>query len=72
MRPRLISAFFLLMPAFAADEAPQWLREVATAKTPENRGKASAAVLFNEERVTVDATGRIETAHRYAVRILTR
>lgn len=62
---------FLALPA-GADEAPSWLRELATAKLPNYPKKVPAAVLLNEKRVSVDESGRITTTTRYAVRILSR
>jgi uncharacterized protein DUF3857/transglutaminase superfamily protein len=69
---RLAVCAALLAAAAWADEAPSWLREAATAKLPEYGKKTPAAVLLNEERVTVDESGKVVTAARYAVRILNR
>lgn len=70
-RRAAILIFSLVLPA-VADEAPSWLRELATAKLPDYGKKVPAAVLLNEERVAVDESGRITTTTRAAIRILTR
>jgi hypothetical protein len=63
---------FAFRLAGAADDAPGWLRAVATAPAGEAPRGAPAIVLLDEERVTVDGSGRATTIVRRAVRILTR
>ena len=67
----VVFALLLVLPA-GADEAPSWLRELATSKLPDYGKKVPAAVLLNEQRVVVDESGRITTTTRFAVRILTK
>jgi hypothetical protein len=64
----IVSAISLL----AADEAPGWLREISTTKTQTFGPKVPAVVLLNEERTTVDESGRRTTTKRMAVKILTK
>lgn len=69
----LLSIFLLtLAMAQAADEVPQWLREIATSTLPKYDAKTPAAVLLSEERVLVEENGRVQTSTRHAVKILTR
>jgi hypothetical protein len=70
MKPGVLLAILLVLPALG-DEAPSWLRELATAKLPEYEKKPPAAVLLKHDRVVVDESGRVTTITRYAVRILT-
>lgn len=72
MKRRAAILIFSLVLRAVADEAPSWLRELATAKLPDYGRKVPAAVLLNEERVAVDESGRITTTTRAAIRILTR
>lgn len=58
--------------AFAGDDAPAWLRQVATATTPTYSKEVPAVVLLDDERVTVSEDGKVVTVQQYAVRILTR
>jgi hypothetical protein len=58
--------------AFAGDDAPAWLRQVATATTPTYPKDVPAVVLLDDERVTVTDDGKVVTVQQYAVRILTR
>ena len=55
----------------AADKPPSWLAELATRQTP-HYDEAPAVVLFRERDVTLHPDGRILTATRYAVKVLTR
>ena len=52
-------------------EAPSWVTEVATKALPAYSGKVPAAVLLNEQKVTIDASGMVDTVTRHAVKILT-
>jgi transglutaminase-like putative cysteine protease len=71
----LIASFFALVltsePA-SADDAPGWLRQVASANAASYGKDVSAVVLWNESKVTVDDDGKVTTVDLYAVRILTR
>jgi len=58
--------------AFAAEEAPVWLRQTSTQSLPAYPKEVHAVVLLNEGRVAVDGEGRITTVVRYAARILSR
>lgn len=51
--------------------APSWVSEIATRPLPTYSGRVPAAVLFEEERVTVDSLGIMEIVNRRAVKILT-
>src|SRR5262245_59229749 len=62
----------LLGGVSAADEAPDWLREAASLKSPVYDKEVSAVVLLNEQRVSVDEDGKVTTVERHAVRILSR
>jgi hypothetical protein len=52
-------------------EAPSWVSEVATRSLPAYSGKVPAAVLLNEQKVTIDPSGMMDTITRHAVKILT-
>lgn len=72
---RLLSFAFLataIAALAAADDSPPWLREASGVSLPQYDKTVPAAVLLNEERVTVADDGRVTTVERYAVRILTR
>jgi hypothetical protein len=56
----------------AADEAPPWLREAASASVPAYDKEIPAVVLLDEQKISVDEDGRVTTVERYAVRILTQ
>ncbi|WP_162179965.1 DUF3857 domain-containing protein [Bryobacter aggregatus] len=61
----------LLLGGVLQAEIPGWFREIATATHPVYPPQAKAVVLFEEEKVTIDETGRQLTTHRKAVKILT-
>lgn len=67
-----IAAVFVLASAGAAaafDDVPAWMREaVGRASAPSD---AAAAVLLDDERVTIGADGRVLTTHRYVARVVT-
>jgi hypothetical protein len=52
-------------------DAPSWVTEVATRALPAYSGKVAGAVLLDEQKVTVDANGMVDTVTRHAVKILT-
>ena len=58
--------------AYGADAPPQWLSEVATRQAPEYDGDIPAVVLFEDEVVRVDASGKVTTTRRGAIRVLQR
>jgi hypothetical protein len=58
--------------ASPADEAPQWLQQVAAIKVPAYDKEVPAVVLRRDQDVVVSSDGRITTTTTYAVRILTR
>jgi len=67
---------FLLAAQFAVagskdKEVPSWVTEMATRTLPAYSGKVPAAVLLNEQKVTVDSSGMVSTVTRHAVKILT-
>ena len=53
-----------------ADTAPPWLQQLANLPTPSYGKTVPAAVLLDENAVTVDAAGRVTSVKRYAVRVL--
>src|ERR1044071_6815297 len=73
---RLIGFFVLIIlsasTAFAGDEAPAWLQQVAAQKVPAYDKAVPAVVLLDESIVTVGEDGRITTTSTYAVHILKR
>jgi transglutaminase-like putative cysteine protease len=52
-------------------DAPSWVTEVATRALPVYSGKVPGAVLLDEQKVTVDANGVMDTVTRHAVKVLT-
>lgn len=67
----LLALVFLATPAWAGDDAPQWLRTSASTSAPPYAKKVPAVVLFTEQQDKVDEDGRVTTTERHAVRILT-
>ncbi len=68
---------FLVLPlfaaaAFAADDAPAWVRQAAAATTPKYDGKVKAVVIHDDSRVDVEEGGKVTTTFQHAVRILTK
>ena len=63
----LICGFGLLA---ANDDAPGWMKELASVSVPPQSAKVAAYVLWDEEAITVEATGRKIFVRRQAVRIL--
>jgi hypothetical protein len=66
-----MAAHAFARPAFAGDDAPQWLRQIASANAPSYPKKVPAVVLVTEQQDKVDEDGRVTTIERFAVRILT-
>ena len=56
----------------ASKDVPSWVMEVSSQAAPSYPGKVPAAVLLDEQHVTVDPSGLILTVSRRAVKILTR
>lgn len=61
-----------LATALAAADAPSWLKEFATIELPKYPEKVPAAVLVNEETVTLDGSGKQTRTRRFAVKVLNR
>lgn len=64
----------VVWPALAKPKekvAPSWVTEIATRPLPAYPGRVPAAVLFAEERVTVDSLGMMDIVNRRALKILT-
>lgn len=70
----LLAACYLALSwsaqVMAADDAPSWLRQVASSGVPAYDSKVPAVVLFKEQVVKVDDDGRVTTVERAAVRVL--
>ncbi len=69
----MIACSSLLMmsaPVFAADEAPDWMKQIASASTPVYGRDVPAVVLLKERTVKIDEDGKVTTVERFAVRIL--
>ncbi len=67
----LVSAGPYLWAASSSKDFPSWVVEVSTRKMPAYAGKVPAAVLLDEQHVTVDPSGAISTVTRCAIKILT-
>jgi hypothetical protein len=66
---RLLLVALVVLPLLA-DDAPQWLRQLASEPPPEYVRNSPAVVLLDEQSVTLDESGKIVRTTRYAVRIL--
>jgi hypothetical protein len=55
----------------APKSAPSWVEEAASKVLPDYGGKTPAAVLLDEQRVSVDGSGLVTTRVRKAIKILT-
>ena len=63
---------FLSCAAFGKEkDVPSWVAEVATRALPVYAGTVPAAVLLDDEKVTVESTGMVDTVTRCAIKILT-
>lgn len=76
MRTFILAAVVLYAAPFAFSKpkekpAPSWVTESATRATPVYSGRVPAAVLLNEQKVTIDPLGTMTTVTRRAVKILT-
>ena len=56
----------------AADDAPSWLRQLASAPLPPQDKRIPAVVLLNEQTIRVEEDGKVTTVERQAVRILSK
>jgi hypothetical protein len=70
--PIAIAMAGLAISVFAGDSAPAWLQQLSTLKTPTYEKTVNAVVLDTEQSVVLDASGKLETTTKYAVRILTK
>lgn len=68
MRRLLLLASFCL--ALRAADVPSWMREFATSAHPSYPGKTKAVVLFSEEKLVMDETGKQTTQLRKVIKIL--
>ncbi len=51
----------LTLSSFGAEDAPQWLRDLAALNLPAYGSKVNTVVLFDEEHVTVGESGKLTT-----------
>ena len=68
-------AFLILsaqIAAFAADEAPQWMRDAAAATLPAYGPKVSAVVLLRDRTISIDETGKALNTVRFAIKVLNK
>src|SRR5450432_734948 len=77
MITRLTTLSFIILlfaaPVFAfGDDAPDWLRQAAAVKLPTYDKDVPAAVLQDEQTVTVSNDGKTTTVTTFAVRVLIR
>ena len=76
MRAMRAAALMVALPLFASHpnqpkDVPSWVQEVTSRSLPALPARAPAAVLFDEQHVSVGASGIVTTTTRYAVKILT-
>ncbi len=70
---RLASLVLLLAPSlwsFSNKDVPSWVEELSTRKLPAYSGKVPAAVLLQDQHVTLDSSGIVTTVERHAIKIL--
>ncbi|HYE74391.1 MAG TPA: DUF3857 domain-containing protein [Blastocatellia bacterium] len=72
MLSSLVTIIVLSLTAFAADDAPAWLRQAASAPLPPYNKDTKAVVLHDESRITVNENGQVTEVRQYAVKILSR
>ncbi|MFN6962495.1 MAG: DUF3857 domain-containing protein [Pyrinomonadaceae bacterium] len=73
--PRTAAALaitLILTFAALADDPPSWMRQAASVKLPAYDAKTEAAVLLDEQQVTLGSDGRLVTVENFAVRILNK
>ncbi len=71
MPGKLILPFLLSLTLYGAD-APGWLKEATTSQLPQYPAKTPAAVLLQEEIVTVEVSGKQTRTNRYVIKVLNR
>jgi hypothetical protein len=62
--------WFGASPAFAASDAPQWMHALVNAPLPPHDEKTDAVLLYAEEILNVQSSGKIKTIERRAYKIL--
>ncbi|HEX4595800.1 MAG TPA: DUF3857 domain-containing protein [Bryobacteraceae bacterium] len=67
-----LAALSIACIAYAADDTPGWLKDLAGASLPQYGAKVNAVVLFNEEHTTLGDSGKLTTTTHSAIKILTR
>jgi transglutaminase-like putative cysteine protease len=73
MRLASIIGLLFLAPTlwgFANKDVPSWVQELSTRKLPAYSGKVPAAVLLQDQHVTLDQSGAFTTVERHAIKIL--
>lgn len=60
------------LPAWCADEAPQWMLDAAAAPLPAYGPKVPAVVLLHERSIAIDESGKSVTSVRFAMKVLTK
>lgn len=58
--------------ALAVNGTPTWLQQASMVKPPTYEKDVAAVVLYNEQNVTLESSGKLVTVEKYAVRILSR
>src|SRR5450631_2759150 len=58
--------------AAASDEAPAWVRDAAAVTAPKYESKVPAVVLLDEQRVTIDDSGKRTITTRKVLRVLSQ
>ena len=71
-RLRWVWVLSLGWAACAASDVPPWLRQAASQAHPPYPPQTPAVVLFREQRVAVEASGKETTTTQMALRVLTR
>jgi hypothetical protein len=67
----ILSSCFVCAAWPKEKEAPSWVTEVATRALPQYPAKVRAAVLLDDQRVTLQPSGVTDVIERHAVKILT-
>ena len=68
-------ALFLLVfaiPGLAGDDAPAWLRQAAALSVPTYDKEVKVVTVNDDQKITVEESGRVLTTTTHAVRILSR
>src|SRR6478672_5772269 len=77
-RNLLITSLVVILVGFGkiyaagGDDAPDWLRQLASQNPGSFEKAIKAVVLLKEETITLNGGNRMVTTDRYAVRVLTR